>query len=355
MSRATITGWGMCVPPAVLSNSDLEQIMDTSDDWITTRSGIKERRISHVEVSDLAAVAGKHAIAAAGIDAADIDMLIMCTCTPDRLIPSAAAMIQAKIGLPNAGTMDLNAACTGFIYGLATGAGLISSGAAGKVLVIGGEKLSAFLNFEERATAVLFGDGAGAVVLEASDGEDEGILAIELGSDGRMTELLSVTHTGTEYRDSYKYEERTYEERTIYMEGREIFRNAVVKMGEAAAAVIGKAGLGIEDVDLLIPHQANVRIIDATARRMKLNPEQVYVNIASAATIPIALTEALEQGRISPGDNIVFVAFGGGLTWGGVMLRWGSRTTPVAVSDAALPPTDKTALELLAARPGVSR
>jgi len=353
MTRATITGWGKCVPPAVLSNHDLEQVMDTNDEWIHTRSGIKERRIAHVEVSDMAAVAAEHAIAAAGIEAEDIDMLIVCTCSPDRLIPSAAAMVQAKIGAHNAGTMDLNAACTGFLYGLTTAAGLIASGAVKKVLVIGAEKLTAFLNLKERSTGVLFGDGAGAVVLEATDNPDEGILSTELGSDGRMTELLSVTHTGTEYNN-----DPLYAERTVYMEGREIFRNAVVKMGESAANALEKAGLGLEDIDLLIPHQANVRIIDATAKRMKLDPAQVYVNIASygntsAATIPIALTEALEEGRIKPGNVIVFVAFGGGLTWGGAALRWGKRTESINISDAALPPTDKTGLELLAARPRV--
>lgn len=354
MRRATITGWGKCVPPVVLSNFDLEQVMDTSDEWIHTRSGIKERRIAHVEASDMAAVAGQHAIAAAGLEPEDIDMLLVCTCTPDRLIPSAAAMVQAKMGAHNAGTMDLNAACTGFIYGLSTATGLIAAGAAKRVLVVGVEKLTAFLNLNERSTGVLFGDGAGAVVVEATDDPDEGILAVELGSDGRMTELLTVTHTGTEYPP----EEPLYEERTIYMQGREIFRNAVVKMGESAANVLERAGLTLDDVDLLIPHQANVRIIDATAKRMKLNPEQVYVNIASygntsAATIPIALTEALEEGRVEAGNVIVFVAFGGGLTWGGIALRWGPRTAPINTSEAALPPTDKTGLELLAARPRI--
>lgn len=352
MTRATITGWGKCIPPAVLSNFDLEQVMDTTDEWIHTRSGIKERRISHVETSDLAAVAGQHAIAAAGLEPADIDMILVATCTPDRLIPSAAAMVQAKIGAHNAGTLDVNAACTGFLYGMGTAVGMIAAGLASRILVIGAEKLTAFLNVKERTTAVLFGDGAGAVVLEATEDEDEGILAMELGSDGRLTQLLTVTHTGTEYPD----EPARYPERTIWMEGREIFRNAVVKMGESAANVLEQAGLALDDVDLLIPHQANTRIIDATAKRMGLDPDQVYVNIASygntsAATIPIALTEALDEGRVNPGDLLVFVAFGGGLTWGGAAVRWGRRTKPVNVSEAALPPTDKTGLELLAARP----
>jgi 3-oxoacyl-[acyl-carrier-protein] synthase-3 len=352
MKRATVTGWGKCVPPAVLSNFDLEQVMDTTDEWIHTRSGIKERRVSHVEVSDMAAIAGQHAIAAAGLDPEDIDMLLLATCTPDRLIPSAAAMVQAKIGAHNAGTMDINAACTGFLYGLGTATGMIAAGLAKRVLVIGAEKLTAFLNLRERTTAVLFGDGAGAMVIEASDDAEEGVLGMELGSDGRLTQLLTVTHTGTEYPP----EAPPYEERTIWMEGREIFRNAVVKMGESASNVLEQVGLSLEDVDLLIPHQANIRIIDATAKRMGLSPDQVYVNIASygntsAATIPIALTEALEEGRVNAGDLLVFVAFGGGLTWGGAAVRWGRRTKPVNVSDASLPPNEKTGLQLLAARP----
>ncbi len=350
MRRATITGWGKCLPPAVLSNADFEKVMDTSDDWITSRSGIKERRISHVEVSDLATVAGKRALAAAGIEPAAIELLLVCTCSPDRLIPSAASFVHAKLGVANAAAMDLNAACTGFIYGISLAGGMISSGTIERALVIGVEKLSAFMNFDERSTAVLFGDGAGAVVLEPADG-DEGILAVDLGTDGNLAELLTVTHTGTEYRRSYPYEEPA-----ILMEGREVFRNAVVQMGESATKVVADSGLELDDVDILIPHQANVRIIDATAKRMKLPPEKVYVNIASygntsAATIPIALTEALEEGRIRPGANVVMVAFGGGLTWGAAALRWGSRTEPLAVSDASLPQTDMTALEILEARP----
>ena len=354
MRRAAITGWGKCLPPAVLSNADLETVMDTSDEWITSRSGIKERRVSHVETSDMAAVAGSHAIAAAGLDPEDIDLLILCTCSPDRLLPSAASFAQAKLGVVNAGTMDLNAACTGFIYGISVAAGMITSGAIHRALVVGVEKLSAYLNWEERSTAVLFGDGAGAVVLEGSE-DGDGLLSMNLGSDGHLAELLSVTHTGTEYVDEQKYEEQT-----VYMEGREIFRNAVIHMAEAATRVLKDAGLELDDVDLLIPHQANMRIIDAIARRIELPPEKVYVNIASygntsAATIPIALTEALEEGRITPGATIVFVAFGGGLTWGAAVVRWGDRVTPIATSDAALPPNEKTALELLANRPKAGR
>lgn len=345
MPNAIITGWGKCVPPAVLTNSDLETLTETSDDWITTRTGIKERRISHVEVSDMSAVAAQHALAAAGLDATDIDLIIMATCSPDRLIPSAGTMVQAKIGATRAAAMDLNAACSGFLFGLSTADQMIRAGSMRRILVIGAEKLSYWLDFTNRSTSVLFGDGAGAVVLEASD-EEGGLLAFELGSDGTAGDLLCVPGTGTEGNPL------DTQAPSILMEGQDVFRRAVVAMGDSSARVIAKAGLQLGDIDLLIPHQANVRIIDATARRLSLDPAQVYVNIASygntsAATIPIALTEALEEGRIKAGSNLVFAAFGGGFTWAACVYQWGARTTPLRRSDAALPPTSATALELL--------
>ncbi|HSM01129.1 MAG TPA: beta-ketoacyl-ACP synthase III [Acidimicrobiia bacterium] len=346
MPNAIITGWGKCVPPAVLTNSDLETVTDTSDEWITTRTGIKERRISHVEVSDMSAVAARRALAAAGLEATDIDFIVMATCSPDRLIPSAGTMVQAKIGATNAAAMDLNAACSGFLFGLATAHQMIETGSMRRVLLIGAEKLSYWLDFTNRATSVLFGDGAGAVVLEAVDDGDAGLLAFELGSDGTAGDLLCVPGTGTEGNPLETVAP------SILMEGQDVFRRAVTAMGDSSARVIEKAGVALEDVDLLIPHQANVRIIDATARRLSLDPAQVYVNIASygntsAATIPIALAEALEEGRIAAGSTIVFAAFGGGFTWAAAVYRWGSRTTPLGASDAELPPSDATALELL--------
>jgi 3-oxoacyl-[acyl-carrier-protein] synthase-3 len=348
MRRATITGWGKYVPPAVLSNSDLETLTDTTDEWIMTRTGIKERRITHVENSDMAVVAGWRALAAAGLDPTEIDILIVATCTPDRLIPSAASFVQPKLGVVNAGVMDINAACSGFVYGVTVANGLIASGGAGKILVIGSEKLSVLLDLDDRSTAVLFGDGAGAVVLEATDGPD-GVLSANLGTDGSLAGILTASGFGTE--DNVPAE--AY--RKLYMDGREVFRNAVTQMGASAAKALEDAGLDLDDVDLLIPHQANVRIIDATARRLNLPPEKVYVNIASygntsAASIPIALTEALEERRISPGDHVVFVAFGGGLTWAATAIRWGERVEPLGMSDAALPGTDMTGAELLLMR-----
>ncbi|MEX2323838.1 MAG: beta-ketoacyl-ACP synthase III [Acidimicrobiia bacterium] len=346
MHNSVITGWGRCLPPAVLTNADLETVTDTSDEWITTRTGIKERRISHVEVSDLSAVAARRALAAAGLEATDLDMILMATCSPDRAIPGAGTMVQAKIGAVNAVAMDLNAACSGFLFALATADQMIKTGAMRRILVVGAEKLSFWLDFSNRSTSALFGDGAGAVIVEASD-EDAGVLAFELGSDGTAGYLLCVPASGTEgnpLRDMLP---------TILMEGPEVFRRAVTAMGDASARVVERAGLGVEDVDLFIPHQANVRIIDATARRLSLDPGKVFVNIASygntsAATIPIALSEAVEEGRIQPGSVLVFAAFGGGFTWAAMAYRWGSRVEPLGVSDAQLPPSSASALELLA-------
>ena len=353
MRRATITGWGKCVPPAVLSNLDLERLTDTTEEWIISRTGIKERRITHVENSDMAVVAGHQALAAAGVEAGEIDTLIVATCTPDRILPSAAAYAQPKLGAMNAGVMDINAACSGFVYGLTVANGLIGVGAASRVLLIGSEKLSVFLDMADRSTAVLFGDGAGAVVLEATDGPD-GVLSTNLGTDGTLAGALTASGFGSE--DDVAPED----DRKLYMDGREVFRNAVIQMGAAASKAVTDAGLDLSDVDLLIPHQANVRIIDATARRIGLPEEKVYVNIASygntsAASIPIALDEALEQGRIKPGDHVVFVAFGGGLTWAAAALQWGERITPLGTSDARLPDTELTGTDLILKRQAIQR
>ena len=347
MTNATITGWGKALPPSVLTNADLESIMDTSDEWITSRSGIKERRISHVETSDMATVAAHRALAAAGLEPNDVDLIIVATCSPDTLIPSAAAYVQAKLRATNAAAVDLNAACSGFIYSLVFGANMIRGGTNSRVLVIGAEKLHYYMDFTDRSTSVLFGDGAGAVVLEATDG-DEGLLSSELGMDGDSAEFLCIPGFGT-------VGDRVPDlpsEVGVQMDGQEVFRRAVTMMGDSSVRVVEEAGLDFADIDILIPHQANQRIIDATARRIKLPLEQVFMNIhaygnTSAATIPIALTEALEQGRIRPGANIVFAAFGGGLSWAAAVLRWGQRTDPLGTSDVDFPPSDRTTMELL--------
>lgn len=346
-TTSQITGWGKCMPPNVLSNHDLEQVMDTSDEWISSRTGIKERRISHVEVSDMAAVAGMRALAAAGKTPEDVDLLLVATCTPDSLIPSTASVVQKKIGALNCAAMDLNAACSGFLYGLVVGTNMIRAGTNQTVLLIGAEKLHYILDFTDRTTSVLFGDGAGAVVLEPADGET-GVLGTDLGLDGSVYHILQTPVDGT--HGDRKYPDPR--ESGLYMEGQEVFRRAVTKMGESSLLSMERAGIELDDVALMIPHQANVRIIDATARRLGVPDSKVFVNIhsygnTSAATIPVALTEALEQGRINPGDNIVFCAFGGGLSWASAVVRWGERVEPLGESDADLPPPDRDTMELL--------
>lgn len=347
MRNAEITGWGKCMPPNVLSNHDLEQLVDTSDEWITTRTGIKERRISHVEASDLAAVAGLRALAAAGKTVDDVDLLLVATCSGDSIIPSTASVVQRKMAAWGAAALDLNAACSGFIYGLVVGTNMIRGGTNNTVLVIGTEKLHNVMDFTDRTTCVLFGDGAGAVVLEPTE-EPVGLLASELGMDGTVGHILEVPVDGS-MGDRGPVNPRTS---AIAMEGQEVFRRAVTTMAESSVRAVADAGLTTDDVDLLIPHQANVRIIDATARRLGFDEAKVYVNIhsygnTSAATIPVALAEAVEEGRVRPGDTVLFTAFGGGLSWGSAVIRWGSRVEPLGVSDAELPPPDRTTLELL--------
>ncbi|MEX1280412.1 MAG: beta-ketoacyl-ACP synthase III [Acidimicrobiia bacterium] len=348
MTRATITGWGMCVPPTVLGNADLERFTETSDEWITTRSGIKERRISHVPMSDLATVAGARALAAAGRDAADVDLLILATCSGDTVIPSAASFVQAKLGLVNAAAYDINAACSGWIYGVEQAGALIAAGVKSTVLVIGAERLSRFLDFTDRSTAVLFADGAGATLLEPSDAGD-GLAATETGIDGEAAELLWVPDVGTNTAPGCA----TPEGSGVRMNGREVFKRAVTMMGDASIRVLEEAGWSVDDVDLFIPHQANIRIIDAVARRLGIEDDRIFTNIhaygnTSAATIPMAITEAVAAGRIGPGSKLVFAAFGGGLTWGAAAVQWGSRTEPIATSEASLSPTTETVDDLLA-------
>jgi 3-oxoacyl-[acyl-carrier-protein] synthase-3 len=337
------------MPPNVLSNHDLEQLVDTSDEWITTRTGIKERRISHVEASELAAVACLRALAAAGKAPEDVDLLLVATCSGDSIIPSTASVVQKHLRAWNAAAMDLNAACTGFVYGLVVGTNMIRGGTNKVVLVVGTEKLHHVMDFTDRTTCVLFGDGAGAVLLEASAGP-AGVLASDLGMDGSVGHILEVPVDGSEGdRGSIDPAKSG-----LSMEGQEVFRRAVTKMGESSSLAMERAGVSLDDVALFVPHQANIRIIDATARRLGIDESKVYVNIhsygnTSAATIPVALTEALEEGRINPGDVVVMTAFGGGLTWGSVVYRWGERVEPLEVSDAELPPPDRDTMQLLQA------
>ena len=342
---AAITGWGKALPPTVLSNADLESIVDTSDEWITTRSGIKERRISHVAASDMAELAARRAVAAAGIDIEAVDLIINATCTPESIIPASASYVQAKLRAVNAGAMDLNANCSGFVYGYVMVDSLVRSGAVDTVVLVGVERLSWVMDFTDRSTCILFGDGAGAVVIQATDLET-GVFGAELGVDGTMADILCVPNDGTIRPGSAGPETR------IIMDGSDVFRRAVTAMADASESVVRQAGWEVDDVDLLVPHQANQRIIDATARRLKLAPSKVFLNIhaygnTSAATIPIALTEAIETGRVPPRANLVFAAFGGGLTWAAAAVRFGDRVFPLGEAEAELPECDQSVWELL--------
>ena len=342
---AEITGWGKALPPTVLTNADLELIVETSDDWITSRSGIKERRISHVPASEMAEIAARRAVAAAGIDAGAVDLILNATCTPESIIPASASYVQARLGATRAGAMDVNANCSGFVYGYVMADSLVRSGAADTVLLIGVERLSWVMDYTDRSTCILFGDGAGAVVIQATSRE-AGVLGSVLGVDGTMADILCVPNDGTIEPGSANAVTR------IVMEGSDVFRRAVTAMADASESVVRQAGWDLDDIDLLVPHQANQRIIDATARRLKLDPARVMLNIhaygnTSAATIPIALTEALEAGRVPPRANLVFAAFGGGLTWAAAAVRFGERVAPLVEIEDDLPASDRSVWELL--------
>lgn len=327
MINAAVTGWGMYVPEHVLTNDDLAHLMDTSDEWIRTRTGIRERRIASVTetTTSMAVAAGKAACLRAGVDPADLELVIVATFTPDQYIPSTASMVQAALGADRAAAFDMNTACSGFVYALAVGSQFIQTGAYSRVLVIGADFTSRFLDYTDRGTSILFGDGAGAVVLQPTL-SDEGVLAIELGSDGSAGHHLTLG--GPESFVGLNGA-RTIERPFMKMNGREVFRFAVRIMGEAAANAVIKAGLTFSDIDLLIPHQANLRIIDAAAKRLEIPRDRVWVNVdryanTSCASIPICLVEAEQEGSLADGKNVVVIGFGGGLTWAAVVLRWGA-------------------------------
>ncbi|MBY0121033.1 beta-ketoacyl-ACP synthase III [Bacillus sp. S/N-304-OC-R1] len=308
--NAGIIGIGRCLPEKKLTNADLEKMVDTSDEWIRTRTGIQERRIAdeNTDTSDLAYEAAVKAIENANISPEDLDMILVATVTPDNPFPSVACMLQERLGAVKAAAMDISAACAGFMYGIVTAKQFVEAGTYKHVLIVGVEKLSKITDWEDRNTAVLFGDGAGAAVIgQVSEGR--GILSFELGADGTGAKHL--------YQDEY-----------IIMNGREVFKFAVRQMGESCVNVLEKAGLSKEDVDFLIPHQANIRIMEASRQRLDLPEEKMSKTIhkygnTSAASIPISIVEELEAGKIKDGDLIVMVGFGGGLTWGAIAMRWG--------------------------------
>jgi len=326
MIRPKITGTGSALPEKVLTNFDLERMVDTSNEWIVARTGIRERRIAAEGefTSTFASAAALKALEAAGVAADEIDLIIVGTLSPDFPFPSTACIVQQTIKATNAFCFDISAACSGFIYALASAEKFILSGGAKKALVIGAEVLSRIVDWTDRNTCLLFGDGAGAVVLEAVEGES-GILSTHMHSDGNYWEILYQKGAGSRYPAT----QQNLDDRMVYltMHGNEVFKYAVRAMGEVGLEALAANGLGPEDVTLFIPHQANQRIVDAVGKRLSLGADRVYVNLdrygnTSAASIPIALDEAVRAGRLKEGDILLMDAFGGGLTWGASVVRW---------------------------------
>jgi 3-oxoacyl-[acyl-carrier-protein] synthase-3 len=323
---AAIAGLGTFSPGKILTNADFERMLDTSDTWIRERTGIRERHIAGPEetVAMMAREASVKALDEAKVAAADIEVIIVSTATPDRPLPSAACDLQALLGATNAAAFDVGAACSGWLYGLLVGESMLASGFASRLLVVGSEKLSAITDYTDRSTAVLFGDGAGAAVLVPSDGT-RGIIAGHIKSDGRLAELLYRPGGGSLAPPSEQLlKDHGY---FIKMAGREVFKSAVRSMADAADRALEQAGITGEQVDLLIPHQANIRIIEATAEHAHIPMERVFVNVdrfgnTSSASIPLAIDEARQAGRIKPGMTVLLVAFGAGFTWGAILLRW---------------------------------
>lgn len=323
--RSRISGTGSYVPDRILSNADLERMVATSDAWITERTGIRERRIAAPgqACSDLGAEAARRALKAAGVSAADLEFILVGTCTPDQPLPSTACLIQAQLGATRAAACDVSAACCGFVYALSVGDAFVKTG-AGHVLVIGSEVMSAIMDWSDRGTCILFGDGAGAVVLSPSDSE-RGILSTSLHSDGCLADLICVPGGGSRMPPS----EKMLSEGAQYlkMKGNETYKVAIKTLEDVARETMAANGMSITDVDLYVPHQANVRIIRAVAERLRLPMEKVFLNLdrygnTSAASIPLALDEAVQAGRVKNGDMVLLGAFGGGLTWASALIRW---------------------------------
>jgi 3-oxoacyl-[acyl-carrier-protein] synthase-3 len=324
---AEVASVGIAVPPRVVTNHDLSRVLDTSDEWIVERTGIRERRIAEPEqtVAMLSQEAAGHAMNAAGVAATDLDAIVCATVSPDRLMPSTACDIQALLGAENAAAFDIGAACPGYIYALTVAEGLIASGQSETVLIVGAEKLSTITDFQDRSTAILFGDGAGASVVRRSSSPGRGILSTYLKSDGRLAPLLYRPGGGSVDPIS----ERVVCERSHYMKmaGREVFKAAVLAMTNACDEALTRAGITADQVDLLVPHQANLRIIEATAKHAGVPMSKVMVNLdrygnTSSASIPIALAQAITDGRVGPGSVVLLVAFGAGFTWGSAVIRW---------------------------------
>ena len=347
MTNAAITGWGRAMPPAVLSNADLATFLDTDDAWIIQRTGIRERRITHVLGSELSYVAGRRALACAGLAASDVDLIVYGSCSNEETVPNTASGLQYRLGAWKAAAMDVNTACTSFLYGLSSASAMIRAGTVKNALVVGVETISPFMDWENRNVSVLFGDGCAAVVLQASE-DGSGIVADKLGCYADARHILRVRGHGTTYANR----DVSYGDTLWDFDGQEIFKRAVHGMGEASAYVLAKGGVAPSDVHVLVPHQANLRIIEFVAKRAGIPMERVFLTVQkygnmSAATVPVALVEALEEGRVPPHSLLLMPAFGAGLTWCAHLVRFGARTTPIDTADVELPPCGDTALDLV--------
>jgi len=347
MTFAAITGWGKCMPPAVLSNDDLATFLETDDAWITQRTGIKERRITHVLGTELAYVAARRALACAGLAPTDIDLIVFGSCSAEEAVPNTASGLQYRLGATNAAAMDINSACTSFLYGLSAASGMIRAGTVRRALVVGVETISPFMDWDNRNVAILFGDGCAAVVLEATDRE-EGVLADKLGCYADARQILRVRGHGTTYGNRGV----TYGDTLWDFDGQEIFKRAVHGMSESAAEALARAGKTPTDIDLMVPHQANLRIIEFVAKRAGIGMDRVFVTVhkygnMSAATVPVALVDAVEEGRVGANALLLTPGFGAGLTWCSHVIRWGDRVTPRDGTDVELPPCEQTALEMV--------
>ena len=341
--HAHVTGWGRYVPEHILTNADLEKMVDTNDEWIVTRTGIRERRVAaaHETTASMAAVAGLRAIRTAGIDPEEIDLILLATLTPDYWMPSTAALVKEAIGNQKAAAMDISAACSGFVYAFATAQAYVTSGLARHVLVIGAELLTRFLDYTDRGTCILFGDGAGAVVVSASD-EPGGSLGIEMTTEPQGAYMIWLPAGGAKAPPSSETIRRG--EHYIRMEGRETYRFATRTLATTALESVRRAGLEPDDISLFIPHQANIRIIEAVAKGLDLPMDRMFVNLdkygnTSAASVPIALAEAVNEGRVKVGDAICIVAFGAGFTSGAATIRWTADPARGIAGDAAVDPS----------------
>ena len=347
MNHAAIVGWGKCLPPLILTNQDLATFLPTDDEWITTRTGMKERRISHVPGIELAITAARRAIACAGMSGKDIELVIYGSCSNDETVPNSASAVQQRIGAAQAASFDVNTACTSFMYGLSIGTSMIKSGVVKNALLIGVELISQYMDWDNRNVAVLFGDGAAAVVLQESPNEI-GVIAEKLQCYADARQILRVRGMGTMYANlGVRFGQTSWD-----FDGQEIFRKAVQGMSDASLEVMRRAGVTMADIGLVVPHQANLRIIDAVAKRAGASADKVFLTVQkyanmSSATAPVALVEAVEEGRVAPNSLVLMPAFGGGLTLSAHLIRWGERLTPLEQSDAELPPTTKTALDIV--------